>query len=301
MTILITGGRGLIGTALAKHLRGLGHRVWIASRSPDGPDALRWNPEGNEIDLSPLDALDAVIHLAGENLAQDRWTARKKERILESRRLGTRTIVRAITARSPRPRVFISASGINYYPSNTGTVMTEADAAGEDFLSQVCQSWEAETFPARDAGIRVMRARLGVVLTPRGGALAQMLPIFKLGLGGRLGSGRQRMSWIALEDVIQVFTQALEDDRFSGPINVTSPRIITNAEFTVALAGALHRWTFLPVPSLALKLILGEMAEAALLADLAVEPAALQRMGYHFQKNDITEALATIGKKGAAP
>jgi uncharacterized protein (TIGR01777 family) len=292
MTILITGGRGLLGSALSQHLRKQGHCVVIASRSATDDDVISWSPNEGKIDLSSLDSLDAVIHLAGENLADGRWSKAKKERILESRRLGTRTIAQAIAAMPHKPRVMISASGVNYYPSNTGKIMTETSVKGDDFLAHVCSVWEAETAPAEEAGIRVMHARLGVVLTPEGGALAKMLPVFKLGLGGVLGTGRQRMSWIGLEDVVALFDQALEDERFTGPINVVAPDIVTNAEFTKALATSVgKRAFFLPVPALVLKLMFGEMAGATLLADLAVKPGRLEEMGYTFKAGSLEKAL----------
>lgn len=291
MTILITGGHGLIGSALTQHFRAQGHRVIIVSRSAKESDTISWAPKEGIIDLSTIDSLDAVIHLAGESLVQGRWTEEKKKRILESRRLGTRTIVQALAGRADKPQVLISASGVNYYPSNTDRVMTEDSPPGEEFLAQVCQVWEGETEPARAAGIRVVNARMGVVLTREGGALPKMLPLFKLGLGGRLSHGKQHMSWVALEDVIRIFTQALDDERFSGPINVVSPNVVTNAEFTKTLARSLNRWTFLPVPAFALKMSLGEMAEALLLADLAVKPAVLQRLGFAFKAADLEVAL----------
>ena len=291
MNILITGGRGLIGTALTEYLRAQDHRVWIASRSGKGEDVISWSPRHGQVELPTSDTLDAVIHLAGENVASGRWTPAKKERILESRRLGTRTIVSAIAALPKKPRVLISASGVSYYPSNTGETMTESSPPGSDFLSHVCQVWEAETIPAREAGIRVVHARLGVVLTWKGGALTKMLPAFKLGLGGRLGHGRQRMSWVGLEDVVKVFAAALEEESYSGPVNVVAPDIVTNEQFTRELARALGRRTFLPVPALALRKLFGEMAEAMLLADLAVRPAALLEKGYRFTRRSLAQAL----------
>ena len=294
MTILITGGLGLIGSALTKHWRSLGHRVVIASRSAKGEDMVAWDPAAGEINLSTIDSLDAVVHLAGENLAEGRWTDAKKERILESRRQGTRTIVKAIAGLSRKPNVMISASGVNFYPANTDEVMTEDSVQGADFLAEVCAVWEEETMVAKDAGIRVVNARMGVVLSPDGGALAKMTPVFKLSVGGRLGSGRQRMSWVALEDVVGMFTAALEDERYVGPINVVAPDIITNAEFTKAMGAALHRGTLFPVPAFALKILFGEMAEATLLADLAVAPAKLEEYGYEFKVGVLSKALSGL-------
>lgn len=297
MNILITGGRGLVGSALSKHWRALGHRVFIASRSAKGDDVISWNPSAGEVDLSSISPLDAVVHLAGENLAKGRWTASKKERILESRRQGTRTIAQAIARLETKPKVLISASGSNYYRVNTPEVMTEASLPGDDFLAEVCKVWEVETQVAKDAGIRVMNARMGVVLSADGGALATMLPPFKLGLGGRLGTGRQRMSWIDLADVVGVFTAALTDERYGGPINVVAPEAVTNADFTKALGKAIHRWTPFPVPAFALKILFGEMAEATLLADLALAPAKLHDLGYRFEAPTITQSLEShLGK-----
>ena len=294
MTILITGGRGLIGSALTEHWRALGHRVVIVSRSAKGEDMLAWDPAAGEIDLSTIDSLDAVVHLAGENLAEGRWTDAKKERILESRRLGTRTMAKAIAGLSRKPDVMISASGVNFYPANIDEVMKEDSVQGADFLAEVCAVWEEETKVAKDAGIRVVNARMGVVLSPDGGALAKMMPAFKLGVGGRLGSGRQRMSWVALEDVVGMFTAVLEDERYVGPINMVAPDIVTNAEFTKAMGAALHRWTLFPVPAFALKILFGEMAEATLLADLAVAPAKLEEYGYDFKAGFLSKALSGL-------
>ncbi len=294
LRVLITGASGMIGSALAAHLHEDGHEILRVTRNPSHPGDISWDPDEGKLDLSSAGPIDAAVHLAGENIAAGRWTDARKRRILESRRAGTRLLSEALAALSPPPKVLVSASGINYYPANTGQTHDESSPPGDDFLAQVCLEWEAGTTAAREAGIRVVILRLGMVLSPRGGALAKMLPLFKLGQGGRLGLGKQRVSWIALEDVVEIMARALTDARYEGALNAVAPQVVTNAEFTRALAKTLHRPAILPAPAFALRLALGEMADALLLADLAVTPGRLQELGYPFRHPDLEEAFAAV-------
>ena len=291
MTILITGATGLIGTALREHLENSGLSVLRATRNPKKLEDIRWDPANREFDLEPHLQIDGVVHLAGENLAKGRWTDSRKKKILESRRQGTNFLAQTIAKLDPAPSVLVSASGVNYYQSNLASEQDESAPAGNDFLSRVCQIWEEETKPAQDAGLRVVHIRAGVVLSAAGGALAKMLPAFRLGIAGRLGKGDQRMPWVSIDDAIEVIRLALIDERFSGPINVVAPEIVTNAEFTKTLAKTLGRPALLPVPAFVLKAVFGELADATLLCDLAVRPTKLRELGYTFRHPDLSPAL----------
>ena len=295
MQILVTGATGMVGAALEAFLRMRGHRVRRVTRNPSRRDDVRWDPNAGVLDLSEDDPIDAVVHLAGENIAGGRWSDERKRRILESRRKGTRLLCETLAKRSQRPGVLVSASGANYYAAGTDRPQDESAPRGTGFLSGVCEVWEGETGIAERAGIRVVKLRLGVVLSPAGGALAKMLPAFKLGVGGRLGTGKQRMPWIALDDVIDIVHRALRDERYTGAINAVAPEVLANASFTSALAGVLHRPAIFPAPAFALKAALGrEMAEETLLADLALEPAKLRDLGYPFRYPKIEGALAYL-------
>lgn len=299
-TVLVTGATGMVGSALEAFLRMRGIAVRRVTRSPSRAGDVRWDPAADEMDL-PKDAkIDAVVHLAGESIAGGRWSEARKRRIIESRRQGTRLLCKKLAALDRRPEVLVNASGVNYYRTGTPDAQDESAPRGSGFLSDVCDVWEGETATAADAGIRTVRLRLGIVLSPAGGALAKMLPPFQFGLGGRLGAGSQHMPWVALDDVIDVMYRALCDDRYEGAVNVVAPDVITNAQFTRALAATLHRPRVLPVPAFALKLAFGEqMAEETLLADLCVAPAKLQALGYAFRFPCISGALAYL--LGRAP
>lgn len=296
MHVVITGATGLIGGALSVFLRGQGHRVRSVTRHPQGEDDIGWNPEQNELDLGPAaeNGIDAVVHLAGENIASGRWTEKRKQRILESRERGTRLLCERLAALDDPPGVLVSASGVNYYPDQTGEAYDESGPAGESFLSRVCQAWEAATAPAVERGIRVVNLRLGVVLSSKGGALGKMLPVFRLGLGGPIGSGRQHMSWIAMDDVTGAIMHCIKEQRVEGPVNAVAPEPVTNREFTKTLAGVLKRPAFIPVPAWAVSLALGQMGRETLLADNNIMPKTLLDSGYCFSYESLSSALGDI-------
>jgi len=295
MKIVITGASGFIGRRLMKLLAGRGHRLHVLSRHagtnlPAGVGLSVWDPLGPPPEDALLDA-DAMLHLAGEPVAQ-RWTAAAKQRIHDSRVIGTRNLVAALADSSPRPAVLVCASAIGYYGSRGDEILNEESAPGTDFLAGVCAGWEREAVKAEALGMRVTRIRIGVVLDPRGGALKPMLAPFRFGLGGPLGNGRQWMSWIHAGDLAEMFRFALENP--APPVlNGVAPGAVTNAAFTRALASALHRPAFLPVPKLALRMLFGEMADM-LLASQRVAPAAAESAGFQFQHPQLAEALADL-------
>lgn len=290
--ILVTGASGLVGTALVARWRARGRPVrTLVRRRPAAPGEFFWDPVRGELDPAALAGVGAVVHLAGENIAAGRWTARRKAAIRASRVEPTRLLAAACAARPERPAVFIGASATGIYGDRGDERLDESAAPGAGFLADVCAAWEAALAPAAAAGIRTVALRTGVVLTPSGGALAKMLPLFRLGLGGRLGSGRQWFSWIALGDLLGAIEHVLDAPDVAGPVNSVAPGAVTNAEFTAALAAALRRPAFLPAPAFALKLALGEMAEAALLAGARVEPRRLLASGFVFRWPQLAPAL----------
>ncbi len=291
LTVAITGGTGMIGSALTALLRTGGHTVrWISRR----PDAARgdigWDPDAGRLDPADLAGVDAVVHLAGANVGE-RWTDEHKRAIRTSRELGTRTLVSALTRMPERPKVLVSGSAVGYYGDTGSMVLDETSPIGTGFLADISRSWEGETAAAVEAGIRVAIARTGVVLSPTGGALAKMLPPFRLGLGGPLGSGDQWMSWISLEDEIAALYFLLMTPECSGPYNLTAPAPVTNAEFVRTLGEVLNRPAILPVPGFALKALFGEMAEATILGGQRVLPRRLQEAGFRFRHPDLVTAL----------
>jgi len=292
-SVAITGASGLVGSALVPFLRCGGHRVVEIGRScsMSSPDELRWNPARGELDTARLEGVDAVVHLAGDNIAAGRWSDARKRSILESRVAPTRLLAERLAGMQRRPRVLISASAIGFYGERGDEVVTETDAAGDGFLADVCRQWEAAVEPASRAGIRVVLLRIGVVLSPRGGALARMLPPFQLGGGGVLGSGRQYTSWISLEDLIAVIHHAMTDERLAGPVNAVAPVAVTNRELTRTLARVLSRPAIVPVPAFALRLAMGEMADALLLSSTRVASTKLAQAGYVFRDGDLETAL----------
>jgi hypothetical protein len=290
MNVLISGATGLIGSALVPELEAKGHTVTRLSRSRSGANTIRWDPSAGTID-GDLEGTDAVVHLAGESIAQGRWNPDKKRRILDSRVQGTRLLAEKISALATPPKVMVSMSAVGYYGDRGDEVLTEESAPGADFLTRVCREWEAAAEPARRAGIRVVHPRLGIVLTPQGGALGTTLPIFKLGGGGKIGSGRQWWSWVALDDVVGSVLHALTDEGVEGPVNVGSPNPMTNAEYTKVLGKVLGRPTVLPLPAPAARIMLGEVADALLLASQRMRPARLQATGYAFRHPQLEGAL----------
>jgi uncharacterized protein (TIGR01777 family) len=290
MNVLISGATGLIGSALAQELKDGGHSITRLTRSPKGENDVRWDPDAGTIDGS-LAGTEAVVHLAGESIAEGRWTASKKERIMESRKKGTRLLAEAIAGLPTPPRVMVSASAVGYYGDRGNELLREDSGPGSDFLAEVCKAWEAAADPAREAGIRVVHPRFGIVLSPKGGALGTTLPIFKLGGGGRIGSGRQWWSWVALDDVVGAILHALEDDSVEDPVNVGSPNPLTNAEYTKVLGRVLNRPTVFAVPAPAIRIAIGGMADALLLASQRVEPVKLKETVYHFRYPELEGAL----------
>src|SRR5215213_10376618 len=290
MNVLISGATGLIGSALAQELKDGGHSITRLTRSPKGENDVRWDPDAGTIDGS-LAGTEAVVHLAGESIAEGRWTASKKERIMESRKKGTRLLAEAIAGLPTPPRVMVSASAVGYYGDRGNELLREDSGPGSDFLAEVCKAWEAAADPAREAGIRVVHPRFGIVLSPKGGALGTTLPIFKLGGGGRIGSGRQWWSWVALDDVVGAIMHALEGDSVEGPANVGSPNPLTNAQYTRVLGKVLNRPTVFPLPAPAARLALGEVADALLLASQRMQPARLKETGYEFRYPELEGTL----------
>jgi uncharacterized protein (TIGR01777 family) len=299
MKILMTGSTGFVGTALCQDLQSAGHTVCRLlrpgtaaekTRGADGFD-VNWNPATGELGGAAVGA-DAVVNLAGASIAQGRWTAGRKKLLLASRVDTTRALVQALSKMAARPRVLVSASGIGYYGSCGDQVLTEESPLGQDFLSHLGQEWEAEAAKAEALGIRVVRARFGVILARHGGALPRMARPFAWGLGGRIGSGEQWMSWVTLQDVVGIVRFALENGAARGPLNVVSPQPVRNAAFTKALAKTLHRPALFPAPAFALRLLLGEMTDGLLLSSQRALPAQLEKLGYRFLHPDLPGALA---------
>jgi uncharacterized protein (TIGR01777 family) len=287
--IAITGSSGLIGTALVGHLKSEGHTVQrLVRRAPVAVDEVTWDPQTGYVDLSALEGVDAIIHLAGVPVADKRWTKKYKAEILNSRLLGTSTIAKA--AAEVKPDVFISASAIGWYGESGNRAVVESDRVGDDFLAAVCREWEAAADLAVD--VRTVKLRTGLVLDPTGGALGKMLPLFRLGFGGKLGSGKQWWSWITLHDVVRAIDFALVED-ISGPVNLTAPNPVTNQEFTSALARALHRPAVFPAPAIALKAALGGFS-TEVLGSKRVIPQALQDAGFTWDYPHVTEALNAL-------
>jgi len=322
MRILVSGAGGLIGSALSARLVAAGHTVVSLRRGPSSgagdAQTIYWDPEGDQFDPAKLLGYDAVVHLAGENIAKGRWTAAKKHRIRQSRVHSTQLLSHALAelARSSGnasggpsaplaaaehaahaaavPRCFLSASAVGIYGDRGDELLDEDSRPGQGFLAEVCQQWEAATAPAAHSGVRVVCLRFGVVLARHGGALATMLKPFRWGLGGRLGSGRQYMSWITLEDAVAAIMHLLESQSLHGPVNVVAPQPVTNRQFTAALATALRRPAILPVPAIALRIMLGEMADQLLLASARAVPRRLLESGYQFADPELLPALQRV-------
>ena len=295
MHVALTGSHGLIGTALTESLEADGHQVTALRRTPSSAaTGATWNPEAGTIDTAALEGVDAVVHLAGEGIAAHRWTTEQKHRIRDSRVKATSLLAHTLAELDGGPKVLVSASAIGYYGSDRGDeVLDESSTEGHDFLAAVCGLWEDATRPAADAGVRVATIRSGIVLTGRGGALAKQLLLFKLGLGGPVGRGGRWTSWISLTDEVAAI-RFLLDHPVSGPVNLTAPNPVTNADFTRALGRALHRPTVLPVPTFVrhVPFGIGELADNLLLASQRVTPRALVGAGFTFEHPVLDEALA---------
>jgi uncharacterized protein (TIGR01777 family) len=295
MRILLTGSSGLIGQALVPFLTAGGHQVTrlIRSQAPATTGQISWNPSGGIIPADILEGFDAVVHLAGETVA-GRWTARKKARILESRAKGTRLLSESLAQLRHPPRALVSASAVGFYGDRDDEIVSEASPAGSLFLSEVATAWEVATEPAARSGIRVVNLRIGFVLSAAGGGLAMMLWFFRMGVGGRVGNGRQYLSWVAVEDVVGAVLHALASDALRGPVNVVAPHPVTNLEFTKTLGRVLRRPTIFPMPAFAARLAFGEMAENLLLASTRVEPSRLLATGYQFRFPQLEATLRHV-------
>ncbi len=298
LQVVVSGSTGLVGSALVPFLTTGGHRVSRLVRSrPQHDEDIAWDPTAGSIDAARLEGVDAVVHLAGENIAGGRWSEGTKARIKESRVRGTRLLCESLARLRRRPQVFVCAAAIGYYGNRGATIVDEDSEPGEGFLADVCRAWEAATAPASDAGIRVVHLRLGVVLSAAGGALAKLRTPFQLGVGGRLGSGDQYMSWIGVDDVIGAILHTIRIDTLQGAINAVAPQPATNLDFTKTLGRVLRRPTLFPVPAAAARLVFGEMADEMLLASTRVAPTRLAATSYSFRYPDLEAALRhTLGK-----
>lgn len=301
MIIAISGSSGLIGNALRSHLRHEGHRVRAIVRHQPGQEAgrddIRWDIDAGKIEADKLEKVDAVIHLAGEPIADGKWTNAKKQHIRDSRVNSTALLSKAIAKMPLPPHVLLSGSAVGYYGSQGDQRLGEDAPEGEGFLASVCSEWEAATLPAQKAGVRVAHLRTGIVLDKAGGALAKMMTPFKLGLGGRIGPGTQYMPWISLADQISAIDFCLNSESMRGPVNLVGPHPVTNAQFTTTLGMVLHRPTFLPLPAFAARMMFGEMADEMLLASARVEPTKLLNAGFRFSHNDLEGAIRAALKK----
>jgi uncharacterized protein (TIGR01777 family) len=293
MKILISGSHGLVGTAFIKSLETDGHEIFrLVRHYPNSEAEIEWSPDRYSIQLARIEGFDAVVNLAGESIAEGRWTDEKKRRIRESRVKGTKLLGDALANLAKPPKTFICASAIGYYGNRGDETLTESSAPGDDFLAEVCVEWEKATALATEKGIRVVNARFGIILDAHGGALAKMLPPFRMGIGGKIGSGKQWMSWIALDDVVGGLKFALANETLRGPVNFVAPNPVTNSEFTRTLGKALSRPTLFPIPAFGVRLLFGEMADALLLSSQRVEPQRLKATGYEFQYSQLQTALS---------
>jgi uncharacterized protein (TIGR01777 family) len=301
LTILISGASGLLGSALIPFLTTGGHRVRrLVRRRPDPEkDEIYWNPAAGELGLDEKDPIDAVIHLSGENIGEGRWTAAKKKQIIDSRVNSTRLLAKTIAAMKQPPKVFLSASAIGFYGDRGPGIMDESSGPGKDFISHVCRLWEAPADLAAAAGIRTATLRIGIVLSPRGGALNKLLLPFQAGLGGRIGTGDQYMSWITIDDTIKAIHHALFDDTLCGPVNLVSPNPTTNRELTQTLARVLSRPACVTVPETAIRILFGEMGQETVLSSTRVVPAVLSDAGFRFRHPNLEGALRHLLGKSA--
>lgn len=290
MKILVSGSTGFIGSSLVEFLTQEGHQVIRLVRSESKPGEIHWDPEVGTIDVAELKGLDGIVHLAGESII-GRWTNEKKKKILESRIKGTKLLCESLARLNQKPKVFVCASAIGYYGDRGEQILTEESASGQGFLAEVCQAWEIATEPARKSGIRVVHLRIGMVLSPKGGALKKMLLPFKMGVGGKLGAGRQYMSWISLDDLVRIFLHVLITPLLQGPVNAVSPNPARNIEFTKTLGQVLKRPTLFPMPAFAARLVFGELADALLLASARVEPSRLLATGFQFRHPELEATL----------
>ncbi|MDM8545599.1 TIGR01777 family oxidoreductase [Candidatus Venteria ishoeyi] len=294
MNILITGASGLIGSALQQTLKQDGHQLFIMQRPLKADADFSWQPDKNMIHWDKTKPIDAVIHLAGANIANGRWTAARKKLIIDSREQSTLLLANTLAQLAQPPKLFISGSAIGFYGDTGAQSVDEDSPLGSGFLAEICKRWEAATQAATDAGIRTIHMRTSIVLSPKGGALRQMLTPFKLGLGGRVGSGQQYMSWVSLPEIINMIRFLLSNEQLSGPVNLASKTAVNNAEFSRMLGQVLHRPTVLPLPAFMVRLIFGEMGDALLLSSSRVYPKKLEQAGYIFMDTDLKQALNRV-------
>jgi len=299
MNVLVSGATGLVGSALLPALTERGHVARRLSRGGGDEHDLSWRPERGEIDEARLGGFDAVVHLAGESIAKGRWTEDKKARIRDSRRVGTRLLCDALARSKPLPKVLVSASAVGFYGNRGDAWLDEESALGAGFLAEVCREWEAATRPAIEAGIRVVHARFGFILSRHGGGLAQMLPPFRAGVGGKIGSGEQYVSWIAIEDLVGAILHALASESLRGPVNFVGPAPVTNRDFVKSLGRVLKRPTFVPMPTFAARIAFGEMADELLLSSQRVAPRRLLASGYQFQCPDLDGTFSHVLEKAS--
>ena len=295
MRVLISGATGMVGSALAGRLEAQGSEIHrLVRREARGDREVPWDPEKQTIDATGLEGMDIVYHLAGESIASGRWTEAKKARIRDSRIVGTTLLSEALAKLESKPAALVSASAIGYYGDRGGEILTENSGPGEGYLPEVSVGWEQATAAASDAGIRVVNPRIGIVLSKAGGALAKMLLPFRMGVGGKIGSGSQYMSWITLTDLVGVLIHCASTDSLSGPVNAVAPNAVSNVDFTKAMGRVLNRPAILPMPALAARLAFGEMADALLLSSTRVSPRQLFASGYSFESSNIDQALQAV-------
>jgi hypothetical protein len=299
MRILISGASGLVGTALTSELRRAGHTVnrLVRPGGAGAPGDVGWDPVSGKMETAGLEGADAIVHLAGASIASGRWTESRKRLLRTSRVDATRHLVNGLARLSRPPKVLVAASAVGYYGNRGDELLTEASTPGNDFLAQLARDWEAESQRAEHSGIRTVRLRFGVILAAKGGALPQMMLPFKMGVGGKLGSGQQWLSWISLPDVVALARHALENSELSGAVNAVAPSPVRNEDFTKILGGVLHRPTVFPAPAFALRLAIGEMADALLLSSQRAIPAQLQERNYQFQHPELETALRAVLSK----
>jgi len=292
MKILVSGSHGLVGKALIKSVTSDGHEIIrLVRNKPSGAAEVEWRPDQGQLDAASLEGIDAVVHLAGESIASSRWSDEKKRAIRDSRTKGTALLSDALAQLSRSPSIFVSASAIGYYGNRGDELLTENSAPGDDFLASVCIEWENATKPAIEKGIRTVNARFGIILDKHEGALAKMLTPFRMGVGGRIGNGKQWMSWIGIDDVVNGLKFLISDQTTSGPVNFVAPNPVTNAEFTKTLGRVLSKPTLFPMPEFGVKLAFGEMGEALLLGSQRVKPGVLEQKGFGFKYSTLDSAL----------
>lgn len=295
MKLLITGASGLVGTALSQHVAAQGHDVYALTRTPKSDNEIGWDPAQGKLNSADIEGMDAVVHLAGESIAEGRWDEAKKKRIYDSRVKGTQLLSQTLATLQAKPKVLVSTSAIGYYGDRGDETLDEQSEPGHElFLTEVCKAWEAATDSASNAEIRVVHARLGMVLSSDGGAISKMLLPFKMGVGGRIGSGHQYWSWITLTDVVHAFTHVIDHENLRGAVNFVAPNPVTNREFTKAMGQALKRPTVFPMPAFAARLALGEMASELLLPSARVYPRQLEASGFQFEHAELPTALDAV-------